>query len=268
MTGNDEPRRAADALPGLSEEQADLDAADLHGGLGELAGLVTDSFGLPDLLSHVAAFAVRAIPRADGAGVTLLKVDRPDNMVQVLAASHPFVAEIDELQYTVLGEGPCITAALEGRTVRSGSLGGEKMWPRFGPRVGRMGIRSALSLPLVVTDRVVGAINVYARGKDAFDAHAEELGELFAAPAAVAVHNAQILAQAQSLAAQLQGALSSRPVIDQAIGILRGRSGGTSEEAFGTLRRMSQADHVKLLDVAQKIVDEAVRRARVRHLPS
>ena len=142
-------------------------------------------------------------------------------MVQVLAASHPFVADIDEIQYSALNEGPCITAALERRTVRSGSLGGEKMWPRFGPRVGRLGIHSALSLPLLLSDRVLGAINVYAREKDAFDDHAAGLGELFATPAAVALHNAQILAQAQALTSQLQSALSSRPIIDQAIGILR-----------------------------------------------
>ena len=84
-------------------------------------------------------------------------------------------------------------------------------------------------------------------------------------PAAVAVHNAQILAQAQALTSQLQAALSSRPVIDQAIGILRGRNGGTSDEAFAKLRAISQADHTKLVEVAQHIVDEAVRRARARH---
>ncbi|MEP6482405.1 MAG: GAF and ANTAR domain-containing protein, partial [Rhodoglobus sp.] len=207
-------------------------------------------------------------PGADGAGVTLLRMDRTNSRVEALAASHPFVAEIDEIQYVTLNEGPCITAATEARTVRSGSLGGEKMWPRFGPRVGRLGIHSALSLPLLLPGQVVGAINVYARGKDVFDDHAAELGELFAAPATVAVHNAQILTQALALTAQLQAALSSRPVIDQAIGLLRGRNGGTAEEAFGRLRAISQSEHVKLADVAQRIVDEAVRRARSRHTSS
>ncbi|MEP7368730.1 MAG: GAF and ANTAR domain-containing protein [Dermatophilaceae bacterium] len=266
MSDNEEATQAHDSGQGKSDEQADSDVADLRQSVVDLAALATDSFGLPELLAHVATFAVHAIPGADGAGVTLLRVDRPDNMVQVLAASHPFVAEIDHIQYTTLGEGPCITAALERRTVRSGSLGGEKMWPRFGPRMGRLGIHSALSLPLLVSQEVVGAINVYARARNAFDSHAVELGELFATPAAVAVHNAQVLAQAQALAAQLQGALSTRPIIDQAIGILRGRTGGTSEDAFAALRRMSQADHVKLIDVAQKIVDEAVGRARARHV--
>lgn len=268
MTGSQDPppHERLDQHP--DDDHVQAEAADLRAGLGELAGLVTDSLGLPEMLSHVATFAVRAIPNADGAGVTLLRLERPDNMVQVLAASHAFVSEIDEIQYAVLNEGPCITAAQERRTVRSGSLGGEKLWPRFGPRAGRLGVHSALSLPLLLSGHVVGAINVYSRSKDAFDDRAAELGQLFAAPAAVAVHNAQILAQAQALTAQLQSALSSRPTIDQAIGILRARSGGTSDDAFAKLREMSQADHVKLIEVAQKIVDEAVRRARARHASS
>ncbi|KAA0080566.1 ANTAR domain-containing protein [Mycolicibacterium sp. P9-64] len=252
----------------LTPEQSSADAADLQAGIGALAGLVAGSLGLPDLLAEVAGFAVRAIPGADGAGVTLLRLDRVDNMVEELAASSPFVAEIDHVQYVVLNEGPCITAALERRTVRSGSLGGEKMWPRFGPRVGRMGVHSALSLPLLLPGQVIGAINVYAHGKDVFDEHAAELGELFAKPAAVAVHNAQILAQALTLTGQLQTALSTRPVIDQAIGLLRGRSGGSAEAAFAQLRAMSQSEHRKLAEVAQRIVDEAVRRARARHNPN
>jgi GAF domain-containing protein len=263
MTGTDPSAQVPGARMPLSQDQSDADDADLQESLRELGSLVAGSLGLPEVLAQVATFAVRAIPGADGAGVTLLSADHGHRVAE-LAASHPFVAEIDEIQYDVLNEGPCITAALERRTVRSGSLGGEKMWPRFGPRVGRLGLHSALSLPLLISDRAVGAINVYAHAKDAFDDHAAELGELFAAPAAVAVHNAQILAQARSLAAQLQTALSSRPVIDQAIGILRGRTGASAEEAFAKLRALSQTDHVKLVDVAQRIVDEAVRRARGR----
>lgn len=252
----------------LTSEQVIADATDLRAGIDELAGLVAGSMGLPELLAEVASFAVHAIPGADGAGVALLRVDRVDNMVEALAASAPFVAEIDEIQHTTLKEGPCITAAAQKRTVRSGSLGGEKMWPRFGPRVGRLGVHSALSLPLLLSGQVIGAINVYAHGKDVFDEHADELGELFAKPAAVAVHNAQVLAHALALSTQLQTALSTRPVIDQAIGLIRGRSGGSAEEAFTALRAISQAKHRKLVEVAGRIVDEAVRRARARHNPT
>jgi GAF domain-containing protein len=251
-----------------TSEQATADDADLQAGIGDLAGLVAGSLGLPELLAEVATFAVRAIPGADGAGVTLLQLDRPDNIVAALAASAPFVAEIDEIQYVTLNEGPCITAALERRTVRSGSLGGEKMWPRVGPCVGRWGVHSALSLPLLLPDHVVGAINVYAYGRNVFDGYAAELGELFAKPAAVAVHNAQILADALSRAVQLQSALSTRTVIDQSIGVIRGRTGCSAEDAFTQLRAVSQAEHRTLADVAEDVLDEAVRRAGARNRPA
>jgi GAF domain-containing protein len=264
MTRSDDHDDASPAPP-LSPDGSSADLADLQASLSDLGGLVAGTLGLEQLLSQVAGFAAHAIPGADGAGVTLLQVDRPDNRVQAMAASTGFVTEIDQIQYVALNEGPCITAARERRTVRSGSLGGDPLWPHFGPRVGRLGVHSVLSLPLLLPDQVVGAINVYAHAKDVFDDHATDMGERFAAPAAVAVHNAQILAQAQALTQQLQHALTSRPIIDQAIGILLSRTGGTTEEAFTRLRTISQSEHTKLAAVAQHVVDEAIHRARARH---
>jgi GAF domain-containing protein len=129
-----------------------------------------------------------------------------------------------------------------------------------------MGVHSVLSLPLLLPDRVVGAMNVYAHAKNAFDPAAVRIGELFARPAAVAVHNAQVLAESQQLAAQLAEALTSRAVIDQALGVLMSRSGASAEEAFGRLRSMSRAQHVKVVEVARVLLDEAVRRARSRQV--
>jgi AmiR/NasT family two-component response regulator len=66
----------------------------------------------------------------------------------------------------------------------------------------------------------------------------------------------------------LQSALSTRTVIDQAIGVIRGRTGRSAEDAFTQLRAMSRAEHRKLADVAEHVVDEAVGRARARHSPT
>lgn len=260
MTDLSGSRPGDQASSALTSQQDASDAEGLRSGLAGLSRLAAGTQAVEDLLTRVAEFAVRAIPGADGAGVTMYDNGRAATVV----SSSPFVAEIDGIQYG-LGEGPCISAAAERRIVRSGSLSGEPLWPRFGPRVGRLGVHSVLSLPLVLPDQVVGAINVYAHPKDAFGEQAERLGAQFAAPAAVAVHNARVLAQAQRLATQLQTALTSRAVIDQAIGILLSRSGGTAEEAFDRLRTMSQAENTKLAVVAQHIVDEAVCRARARH---
>lgn len=233
---------------------------DLTASLAGLSGLLTGHRALADVLVNIAEFAVQAIPGADGAGLTMLDDDRP----QTVVSTAEFVHTVDDLQYG-LGEGPCILAVSSRSTQTSGSLGGEPRWPRFGPRVGRLGVHSVLSLPLLLPDQVVGAMNVYARAKNAFSPEAITIGELFAGPAAVSVHNAQVLARSMQLTEQLGQALSSRAIIDQALGMLRARTGGTAEEAFGRLRAMSQAQHVKVAQVAEALVAEAVRRAHARH---
>jgi AmiR/NasT family two-component response regulator len=78
------------------------------------------------------------------------------------------------------------------------------------------------------------------------------------------VQNAQILAQAHRLIANLQHALVSCAVIDQAIGIIISRTGGTADEAFEGLRTVSQTQHTKMSVVAARTVDTAARRARAR----
>jgi GAF domain-containing protein len=122
-----------------------------------------------------------------------------------------------------------------------------------------------VSLPLITPDGVVGAMNVYAHEKNAFDERSVDLGEIFAVPAAIAVQNAQVLARTQRLVDQLRSALETRGVIDRAIGIMMSRSGGTEQEALERLRALSQQEHHKLAVVARQIVDEAVRRAEARH---
>ena len=232
---------------------------DLAASLVGLSGLLTGHRPLRETLTEIAEFAVQAIPGAEGAGLTMLDDDR----AQTVVASAEFVHAVDNVQYG-LGEGPCLMAVQTRRTQTSGSLGGDARWPRFGPRVGRMGVHSVLSLPLLLPDRVVGAMNVYAHAKNAFGPDAIRIGELFARPAAVSVHNAQVLAQSQRLAAQLGDALVSRAVIDQALGVLMSRTGASAEEAFERLRTMSQSQHIKVAEVSRILVDEAVRRARAR----
>jgi transcriptional regulator with GAF, ATPase, and Fis domain len=235
---------------------------DSHSELGRgLTGLLGGGRPLERTLTLIAQFAVDAIPGAEGAGLTLIETDRP----QTVVATADFVREVDRIQYDVVHEGPCLSAVAERRTFTSGNLGGEAQWPRFGPRVGRLGVHSALSLPLLLPDRVLGALNVYAHSRDVFGPEAVRLGEVFAPAAVASVANAQLLAQADRVITQLQDALRSRAQIDHAIGILMSRSGVDAEQAFERLRTMSQSRSIKLVEAAREIVDDAVRRARARH---
>lgn len=251
----------------LNSEQVASDDVDLAAGLQGISAIVATGRSLEQVLGEVAMFAALAIPDAQetGVGVTVIKPVGTTMGVQTWAATSAVVHEIDVMQYELLNEGPCIHCMQTRRAVVSGSLGADDRWPRFGARVARLGVASALALPLLIHEQVVGSINVYARGKDAFGEHAVRLGTAFAGPAAVSAYNTQLLMAAQERAENLQRALVSRKTIDQAIGIVRGRTGLNEDEAFYRLKRISQNENTKLAEVAERIVEETVRRARSRH---
>jgi GAF domain-containing protein len=260
-----QPGRKTPSTPELTSNQRVADEADLYTGLQGLAGIVAGAQGVMDLLRDVAEFAVQAIPGADGVSIALIDAQHDISSIRTWAATAVLVHEIDTVQYSELNEGPCITCMQSRRPTVSGSLGSDSRWPHFGGRVARMRMHSALALPLIVGEQLIGSINAYAKGRDAFAEHAVQLGSQFARPAAVSVYNAQLLATAHERTLRLQRALESRAVIDQAIGIIRSRSGGSADEAFERLTHISQTENVKLYAVAERLVDEAVRRARARH---
>lgn len=255
QAGRDEPSQPSAA-------QRDADDVDMLAGLRGVAELVADARSLPELLGDVARFASIAIPHVDGASCALRQ---PFLGVRTVTATVDFVTDIDRVQYDEFHEGPCLTCMESGRVTISGSLGGDDRWPHFGGRVARMGVHSALSLPLIVAGEVIGAINAYAKARDAFGEHAVALGVQFATSAAVSVYHAQLLYSARTRTEQLQRALGSRAVIDQAIGIIRSRTGASAEQAFERLAQFSQNENVKLATLAERLVDDAVRRARARH---
>src|ERR1700757_978914 len=250
--------------PELSPTQREADEAELYAGLRGVAGIVAGGRVVIDVLRDVAEFAAQAIPGADGVSIALIDPQHGISSVQTWASTAVLVQEIDTVQYDELNEGPCITCMQSRRPTVSGSLGSDSRWPHFGGRVARMRVHSALALPLIVGDQVIGSINAYAKNRDAFAEHAVRLGSQFARPAAVSVHNAQLLANAHERALRLQRALDSRAVIDQAVGILRSRSGCDASQAFQRLAEISPTEKVKLHVVAERLVEEAARRARAR----
>jgi GAF domain-containing protein len=262
-----QPGRPTPTQPELSRAQLEADDVDLHAALSGVAGIVAGGRGLVVVLHDVAQFAVQAIPGVDGAGVTMTESSVGVPRIQAWAVTADFVREVDTVQYHELNEGPCITCMQSRRPAVSGSLGSDDRWPRFGGRVARMGVHSALSMPLLVGDEVIGTINAYAYDRDAFAEHAVQLATQFAGPAAVSVCNARLLSNARDRAEHLQRALASRKVIDQAIGIIRARTGVSAEEAFDRLAKISQSENVKLRLVAERLLDEAVRRALSRQRP-
>jgi transcriptional regulator with GAF, ATPase, and Fis domain len=123
-------------------------------------------------------------------------------------------------------------------------------------------VHSALSLPLLVSSGVIGAMNVYAHAPNSFDERAQRLGEKYAVSAALAVQNAQILEQTSRLVGQLQAGLNGHVVINQAVGVLRKRNGLTADQALERLKTMSEERNVSLAAASNAVVEDAVRRSR------
>ena len=113
-----------------------------------------------------------------------------------------------------------------------------------------------MSIGLPVARQTIGALNIYGTADGAFDAATQELATAFASYAAVAVANAGVYASTATLAANLQRALQSRAVIDQAKGILMGRHRITADAAFDMLSAQSQVTNRKLREIAADIVEE------------
>jgi GAF domain-containing protein len=116
------------------------------------------------------------------------------------------------------------------------------------------GVRSSISLPLRGDHKVIGALNLYATRPRAFGSQEQLAAKRFADEASRALTLAVRLAERAEMSHDLQHALASRAVIDQALGIVMGQNRCTADEAFDTLRTISQNRNVKVRDIAAEMI--------------
>jgi GAF domain-containing protein len=235
--------------PGDVEPPRDPRAA-----FAELSKIMLAEQPLSATLERVAELAKETIPGAADVSVTLLQ----NGQVASAAFTGPLSAQLDERQYEA-GFGPCMDAATSGTTVTIDDTAHSPSYPDFGRLAARRGIRHTMSIGLPVQRQTIGALNVYGTGDTPFDDANQELATAFASYAAVAVANAGVYATTAQLAANLQRALDSRAVIDQAKGILMARHGMSADAAFDVLSKESQLANRKLRDLAEDLVDEVRR---------
>lgn len=229
MTVSDETLRALVSLSGVALTHADLD----------------------ETMREICRIATRAVPNAEGATVTTFPQGRPGAL-----ASDDWAQNLDELQFEE-HEGPCLDAYRTGNAFRIRDLKAEARWPSYVPRALEQGVRSILSLPMAAEGSIIGALNVYSREPDAFDAEAASLGEIVAAHAGLASQVSAAFFRHRDLAEQLAEAMQSRAVIEQAKGVLMAVHRCDADEAFGQLVRMSQTANRKLRELAEETVKTA-----------
>lgn len=202
---------------------------------------------------------MEAIPGAEAVGITLVNDDEASDRsdgAETAAYSDERVVMIDEAQYET-NEGPCLQAIEDNEAFTIADLKQEQRWPSFRDKAFDRGLRSSMSIPLAVGGRAIGALNMYAFTERAFKDADLDLAKTFAAQAAISLANVRIYESAVQLSENLNEAMKSRAVIEQAKGMIMMQRHCDADEAFQTLVAASQSRNKKLRDIALEVVEAA-----------
>lgn len=219
----------------------------------ELADNLVADFDLIDFLRLLTDRCVGMLG-ASAAGVLL--ADR-DGELRVMAASDEQVRllELFQLQND---EGPCLDCFRTGVPVCVPDLSKETArWPRFAVQAQLHGFGAVQALPMRLRDEVVGALNLFRSAPGPFDPVGTPIAQALADVATISLLQQRSAQRSTVLNEQLQTALNSRVLIEQAKGKLAERHEIDMEQAFTALRRYARAHNRRLSDVARALVDDS-----------
>ena len=202
-------------------------------------------------LTVIAEVARNSMPEIDHVGIS---VAHRNGEVETRAATSELVRELDQLQYS-LGEGPCLHAIEADPVVVVEDARNDTRWPRFIKAAAELGLRAQLGVRLYLDEHARGGFNLYSTSSDSIDGETQQLAELFASHAALAMGRVR-------LEENLNAALASRTNIGIALGIVMERYGMDQDRAFSYLTRIASTSETKLRAVAEHIVEETVDRGR------
>jgi GAF domain-containing protein len=245
----------------MTEELTHADRAALSDAIAAMAGIVLGDGPFETVLAKLTEIAKRTI-----AGAFEVSVTMENRQPATAARTAAFAEAIDEAQYAA-GDGPCLEALRDGLTVVVTNQHTESRWPQYSQRAAEAGIGSSISVPLLVNDRHVAALNIYGAEPDAFSREAITAAESLAVYAAIILANADLYYTRASLAEQMTEAMASRAIIEQAKGVLMSSRRCDADEAFAILVKLSQQSHRKLREVAQALVDQITADSRLASQP-
>lgn len=234
----------------MTDTQTPLDP---HDAFTELGRITLAEHSLDSVMSTVATLTKRVLPGADEVSVTFLNGDKPST----IAFTGQLALDLDERQYEG-GHGPCLDGTIGGAVVYIADVATETRWPDWTPLALERGVHSSITVPVPVQREVSAALNIYSTSTEAFDEDSRELAATFAAYAGVALANMHLYEAQGRVAEQLQTAMQSRAIIEQAKGILMGARRCSAEEAFNQLVELSQRSNRKLREVAEALVSSAL----------
>ena len=222
--------------------------------LTRFARQLVDDYTISDAL-HDLVDATTAILGIRGAGTSL----GHDGRLAFATAVPEDITAVEQVQERDQ-EGPCVEAFRTGRPVLVTDLTIEsERWPEIAAAAAAVGISSVAAIPLCLDGTCLGALDLYRTEAHAWTEEEVETAALLAAMAAGYLANASRLDRAEQTAAQLQEALDSRVVIEQAKGILAGERGISVDVAFTVLRGYARSRRAPLREVANAVVRLGLR---------
>lgn len=220
--------------------------------LVSLGDTLVGDFEVIDLLQRLVDGA-KSVLAVDAAGV--LVGQSPEHLAVTAASDEDMkTLEVFELQGQ---SGPCYTAYISGEPLVVADLDAEhERWPKFVPRALELGFQSAAAFPLRLRDQTIGALNLFRHSTGAFSEADLGLGQALADMAAIGIIQERAITEAEVRARQLQYALDSRVMIEQAKGMLAERLDIPPGEAFARMRDHSRSHNTKLREICRRVIDE------------
>lgn len=230
----------------------DVSLHDVHQALMKLGKLRFGEMGVEDAIREI-VHTTHAMFDVDGAGLMLADAEQH---LRSVAASDDRFAHLEELQIRHQ-EGPCIDAFDDKELVSAEDLADDRRWPRFSDAAVTRKVRAVLASPLPYNQDAVGVVAVLSEQHRPWSAEGELALLAFTDLAALLIASMMNGEQQSEMAVQLQGALNSRQVIEQAKGVLIGKHGISPRAAYEQLRTQARTERRKLSAVCAEVVAEA-----------
>jgi GAF domain-containing protein len=216
----------------------------------EMADTLVDEF---DVLEFLHLLTERCVQVLGVSAAGLLLTDGQDKL-QVVAASseRTRLLELFQLQSD---EGPCVECFRTGQPVSVPDLSGAGRWPSFTTAAALVGFGAVYALPMRLRSQVIGALNLFGANSGVVDAGRLRIGQALADVATIGLLQHRAIHRREVLTEQLQTALNSRVLIEQAKGVLAERLHVDVADAFTLLRQAARSHNRSLSALARSVVD-------------
>jgi GAF domain-containing protein len=222
----------------------------LAGVFVEMADTLVDEF---DVIEFLHALAERCVQLLGVSAAGLLLTDGQGTLQLVAASSERTrLLELFQLQ---TDQGPCVDCFRTGQQVSVADLSASRQWPQFTAAAAEVGFVAVHALPMRLRSEVIGALNLFDAAPGPLDADRLRLGQALADVATIGLLQQRAIRDRQIVTEQLQTALNSRVLIEQAKGVLAERLQVGMDEAFTLLRRVARDGNQRLGELAQAVVD-------------